>query len=233
MKKTIGFGSILFLVTCLLASCAIPFSDFQTAKTVGKGKVEFSPFYSMYFGNPQYLEESENLDLDLYVLPMALVGLNVDFGLTEQMDLRTTLSTCFYETTLGLAPKYSLVKDRLALSVPLGIVFNVDGNSMVYDDNDMYYDEAFRTYYIQPTLLATFPVNDIMDFTVSPKAILYTSGSVWQNPKLAMNFGINLHTRNDRFSFRPEFGLATPLDYPFGPATYFHLGLGLAFKIGN
>jgi hypothetical protein len=33
----------------------------------------------MYFGNPQYLEESDDLDLDAYVLPMALVGLNVDF----------------------------------------------------------------------------------------------------------------------------------------------------------
>lgn len=232
MKKAIGFGSILFLLTVILASCAIPFSDFQTAKTVGEGKVEFSPFLSMYFGDPQYLDESEDLDLESYVLPMSLIGLNVDFGLTDQMDLRTTFSTCLYETNFGLAPKYSLLKDRIALAVPVGLVYNVDGNTMVYDE-EVTPDDAVRTYYVQPTLLFTFPVNDIMDLTVSPKAVFFKVGRDWQNPKLAMNLGINLHTRNNRFSFRPEFGMATPSNEPFGPETYFHLGLGLAFKIGK
>jgi len=209
-QKQLFMVTILFLVF-VMSGCT-PYSDFQTAKTVGKGNVELTPFAAVNgaFGN---------------------VGANIDLGITNNFDVRATYSQVFYfggsyplegkvdafnVGLLSLAPKLSILKDILAFTVPI----------------DYIYDRSL--FIIRPSLLITAPIGRHTDLTISPKSYYMfklqpDGGGTTIMP--ALSLGLSIHP-TDLISFKPEIGFIDQL--LDGKLSWFgnaYIGFGVSFKL--
>jgi hypothetical protein len=210
-QKQLFIVTILFLVF-VMTGCT-PYSDFQTAKTVGKGNVELTPFAAANGGFNN-------------------VGANIDVGITNNFDLRATYSQVFYTSYgqdvflvgkvnsnisfLSIAPKISILKDIVAFTVPLDYLYGLS------------------TFIIRPSLLITAPIGRHTDLTISPKSI-FMFLPLTKQPTImpALSLGLSLHP-TDRISFKPEIGIVNRLE-GVGVASLIniYLGFGVAFKFGK
>jgi hypothetical protein len=176
MKRTIGFAIVL---TLLLNSC-MTFTDFQSAKTVGKGNLEVAPSLSATYTKD---------------LRFATLGLNVDYGMTDRFDWRLSFAGSGIANLVSLAPKVSVIPDRFALTLPAGL-FWVQSNLA-----------SEKVYVLQPTLLLTCPIKEGVDLTFAPKLIyLKNENRTWMKPVLASNVGLSIHHPGSNLTYRPELG---------------------------
>ncbi len=210
MKINIIISSLLFIFA--LIGCA-PFSEFQTAKTVGKGNVEITPFASTFLG-------------------VGNLGANVDVGVTKSFDVRASYSRLFY-TSYGadflvggpiyssshffsVAPKISLVKNILAFTSPFDIQTFPDYITFVT---------------VRPGLLLTLPCSDKIDFTLSPKValMLYPLEPELILPALSLGLSIKL---SNLLILKPEIGMGAIITKP-GEFNLFnaYIGLGATFRL--
>jgi len=79
MKKRIAWAGCVIPSCCFLAGCAAPFSDLQSARTVGKGRVEVTGSYSAVSLNSE--GDSERLQDH--------TGVQLAIGVSDGVDLRT------------------------------------------------------------------------------------------------------------------------------------------------
>ncbi len=167
-KKT----SVLLVGTLILTSSCVPvFSDLQSARTLGSGGVEATPYYTNTANEISHL------------------GLNFGVGVSEGVDIRGKIDHNWYGnsedgekyTILGIGPKISLVPNRLSLFVPFGRALGQEQN---------------QTWETHPTLFYTQPlIPDILELTIAPKYLKYMcedcGGSFATNLSLA--YGKNLN----------------------------------------
>lgn len=143
-KETSSTLFILIAVT-FLPSCVPVFSDLQSARTVGAGQVEMTPFATFNEAQTEY-------------------GTNVAIGITPNFDLRAryeyvSLGDGEGTGVFGIGPKFGIVPGRVAAFVPVGNAFNSD-----FSDN----------WQVQPTLLLTQPiVENKFEATLSPKYLVF------------------------------------------------------------
>jgi len=199
------------LITLALIGCA-PFSEFQTAKTVGKGNVEITPFASTFLG-------------------VGNMGLNVDVGVSKRFDLRAGYSYLFY-TNYGtgvlaegpilansnlfcVAPKISLIKNVLAFTAPIDLQIFPDYLTLLT---------------VRPGLLLTIPCNRKIDFTMSPKVafMLYPKDTEFIIPALGLGLSMKL---SNLITLKPELGIGAMFGKP-GEINMFnaYVGLGATFR---
>jgi hypothetical protein len=124
MDITHSKGLLLCCLLCgTLASvaCAPVFSDFQSAKLAGRDRVEVTPSASTVS-----VSGSDGGHVqDEY-------GLQVGVGVLDRLDLRARyvrvggFNGVGGINAVGFGPKIGLVKDRLALAVPVGFAFGQD-----------------------------------------------------------------------------------------------------------
>lgn len=176
--------SALFL---LLNSCAPVFSELQSARTVGKGNIEATGSYStVSISN----DGERNHAQDHF-------GLQLAYGISDKIDLRARYEYIWGEADVtanvfGIGPKFSIVKDRLAGYLPLGFAF---GGSI---------EESSKTWQIQPTIIATFPVVDFLDINPSFKVLFPFAKDT--ETSIALNLGLGFKLSN-KFTIRPEYGI--------------------------
>lgn len=209
---------IIFLLVCLTVlfpGCAPVFSEMQSAKLVGPGQVEVTPSFSSVSISSE--GESEHIQNHLGI--QAGLGVNriMDFRLRyehisvdmETVDPGTTES--FGVNILGFGPKFSLVKDWVAIYVPVGFAFGED-------------IEVSDTWQIHPTLLLTLPISKYIEFNPSAKVLIPFKSE--QETLVAFNLGIGVSTNLEKWAIRPEIGF---LYNPGESGHFMHLSLGFTY----
>jgi len=215
MKKPFLYQIITILgFTLFCHSCAPVFSELQSARTVGKDKVEVTPsFSSVSTGD----DEREGIQNHL--------GVQVAYGISEKLDVRLRYEYIWgkedvsYEggnvSVLGIGPKYSLLKNKIAVALPMGRAF---GGGF---DNS--------SWQIHPTVLLTLPaIEDKLDISLSPKYLIAFCEDC--DSLLAFNLGLAFSSDLSKWSIRPEYGIS----FDPGSSGYFaHFSLAVSTVLGK
>ena len=183
-----------FLVIVVIGSffrCAPFSSDLQSARMVGKGRVEVTPEYSSI----QFAEQERQLEKgEVQKSTGTLKGLQVAYGLSEKIDFRVRAEHFEFRNistyVFSIGTKMSLVKDRVALYLPIWFV-------------------DFKPAAIQPTLLLTFPVvKNKIEFNPSVKNIISLGGYDPNSTFLVgVNAGLGISTDLSKWALRPEYSM--------------------------
>lgn len=197
----------LLLVSVFLAGCAAPFSDLQSAKLAGKGKVEATPsFSSISFDD----EESRHVQDHL--------GLQAAYGVSDMADFRLRFEHIVLDkddedpfNVIGFGPKIRVVKDVVALNLPFGFALH-DGT------------DVSDTWSFHPTLLFTPLRTSTFEINTSGKALIPLN-SENSEVLIAFNLGAGLSTNIEKWAIRPELGI---LINPGEDGHFMHLSIGLA-----
>lgn len=177
----------------LLSGACVPFvADQQSARLLEPGHVEVTPsFSSVSFsaeGETEHVQNQFGLRFGYGASPNVEVrGLYERVRLDEDVRLDDT-----DVNLLGAGVKVGLVRDQLALFLPVGVAFGGDVDSG-------------ETWTFVPTLLATWRAAPALEFNPSIKA-LYPFAI--EDPELFLGFhlGAGISTDMDRWAFRPEVG---------------------------
>jgi hypothetical protein len=204
--KTLLF--IALALTAILPSCAPVFSDLQSARMAGEGQVEVTPSLSLI----NYPTEENDLSI---TSPQG--GVQMAFGLSSKVDLRLRYEYTFFTHVIGIGPKFSLIKDRLAFYVPAMIVIG--------DEEGV--DRDITAWQFHPTVLYSYPIKrDKLDFNISGKYIFNENkyiGDSW-----ALNAGFSLSKDLDKWAIRPEVGFLSSAIADIPPVL--QVSLGYSFK---
>jgi len=205
--RALAIGVPAAVASFVLSGCAAPFSDLQSARTVGPGGVEFTASGSTV----SFAEEGRKEEVQRHL------GFQLAGGLSERVDLRGRLE--LIELTGGrngawlvvaCGPKFGLVPDVLALNVPVGLAVG----------SDLDVSETLQTH---PTLLVTAPVSRHFEINVSGKALVPFDSN--QDVTFAGNLGAGLSTDLAKWALRPEVGV---LVNPGQDGSFRHLSLGVS-----
>jgi hypothetical protein len=200
------FLPVYGLVSAVLVAtgCAPVFSDFQSAKLVGPERVEVTPTASSVYASGKNSGHVQNE-----------YGLEVGSGVLERLDLRARYVRVEGVNVFGFGPKVSLVKDKVAVSVPVGFAFGNDVDSA-------------KSWAVHPTVLLTDTVNPHVELNATLKGLIPLSkggGDTLVAVTVGAGFG-NL----ERWVIRPELGF---LFDPGQSGHFTHLGVGLTVFAGN
>ncbi len=159
-------------------SCVPVFSDLQSARLVGKGQVELTPYYT-------------NTGSDSEAGGANHLGANFAIGLSQKVDLRGRVETNWIEDQndfiLGVGPKTSLIENRIAAFLPVGYGFNSG------------------VFQLQPTMLFSLPfAKEKLEATLAPKYLISLCEDCESN--FAANFGLGFSPDFDRWAVRAEYG---------------------------
>jgi hypothetical protein len=185
------------------AGCAPVFSDFQSAKLVGPGRVEVTPTASTVYASG---DDGGHVQDEF--------GLALGAGVLDRLDLRARYVRVEGINVIGFGPKFSLVKDKVALAVPVGFAFGAD------------VDSADR-WEVHPTLLLSAPVNSQVELNASLKGLFPLSGD--GDPLVAVNVGAGFGNL-ERWMIRPEVGF---LFDPGESGHFTHFGVGVTIFLGK
>ncbi len=172
------------VILALFTGCAPVFSDLQSARTLGSGQVELTPYYT----NTGKESDSKGINH---------IGTNFGIGLNENIDIRGKIDRSWMEgeentgfTVVGLGPKFSLIPNRIALFIPAGRAFGND---------------AGNTWQMQPTVFLTQPIiPEKLELTLSPKYLLNLCQDCGGN--FATNIGISGSKDFSKMAWRAEYG---------------------------
>ena len=177
--KAKGQITILALVVLTTVQSCVPvFSDLQSARTVGAGQVELTPFGTFNEGQNEF-------------------GANIAIGLSPNIDLRAryeyvSLGEGEGTGVFGIGPKFGIIPGRIAAFLPVGNALN---------------EEYSANWQIQPTMLLTQPiVPDKLEATLSPKYLVYFCDSC--GGLFATNVGLAWGTDLNKWAIRAEYGRA-------------------------
>ncbi|MDH4197042.1 MAG: hypothetical protein OEW05_06530 [Candidatus Aminicenantes bacterium] len=200
------------------AACLVPpFSDLQGAKMAGKGRVELTPHGSLILSSSE--GETDHIQNNF--------GLQAAAGIANFLDLRLRYEYLYHPDSgdmydnsfsghvFGFGPKFSLVKDHLAVFLPVGFAF---GENI----------EVEETWEFHPTVLLTFPVSDAFEVNTSAKALIPFREE--QNTTYAVNLGFGISQDLRRWALRPEVGILFDTE---GDGFYLHFSLGFTYAFGK
>jgi hypothetical protein len=190
-------------MAALVPGCAPIFSDLQSARLVGPGKIEATPSFSSVFVS----EEGDTSHVQNHA------GIQAAVGLLNGLDLRLRYERVLdYDlNALGFGPKVALLEDRLALYVPVGFAFGDES-------------ESSETWETHPTLLVTLPVAKSFEINPSVKALIPLTGQ--RDTLIAFNLGAALGNIR-KWSIRPEVGLCFN---PKGGGYFWQFSVGLSIS---
>jgi hypothetical protein len=211
-KTTLYFILICLFAIFFFSGCAPVFSEMQSARTVGQGRVEATPLMSIV-GDPNPF--GDNKLQNHY-------GLMGAYGITDNIDVRVRYEMITVDIgdensvyhVLGIGPKLSIDEDNLAFAMPFGRLLG-EGNE--------------DSWQLHPTMLVSAPIlfNKI-EANFSAKYLMSFCKDC-QN-LVAANLGLALGHDIDRMAIRPEYGLV------FNPSSdgyVSQLSIGLSATFGH
>ena len=191
---------VALVLSTVVSACVPVFSDLQSAKLVGKGRVEATPSFTSVTGVQNQ------------------AGLQLATGVHDKVDLRLRYERVMVEdepgvNVLGFGPKIELFKNYAALYVPVGFAFGggIDSN---------------ETWAVHPTLLLTGQVHPAVEINWSAKYLVPLNEAGGDN-LLAFNLGLGLGPAQGRWTIRPEFGWLVD---PGEDGHYTQLSIGISVR---
>jgi|AntRauTorcE11897_2_1112592.scaffolds.fasta_scaffold30984_2 hypothetical protein len=205
MKKEI---TLILLLLFPLTGCVTVFSDYQSAKILPEGSSEITGHYS----NSNYHSDGDAQTAQ------SNMGIQYAYGLKERVEIRAMVQTpkangeeYFEYLVIGGGPKFSVVKDHVAVYVPVGTVF---GSGI----------EAIDQIEIHPTLLLSYDPIETMELNSSAKMIIPANSN--KDMLLALNFGLGIIV-SESFTIRPVYGML----FDPGEEGYFSdFGIGVSYR---
>jgi hypothetical protein len=202
--------SFLFLE---LWACAPTFSDLQSARLAGPGRVEITPSVSFV----DYHEEDNWDEMDG---TQGHVGVQLATGLSDRIDLRFRYEHIGGDWVkpvhvVGVGPKIGLIRDRAAFFLPVGT-----GIGAEVQPGDL--------FQLQPTLLCTHSFNSNFEITGSGKGIIWVDQE--GDDLLAFNLGAGISEDLTKWAVRPEGGI---LISPGEDRGAWHLSVGFTYYAGR
>lgn len=180
---------VAFLPIVIAAGCAAPFSDFQSARIVPKGKVEVTPSFSAV----TFTEDGDTEHLqDVY-------GAQVAFGAGEVSEVRVAFARVDFVdedggfNVFGFGPKWRIVRDHMAGYLPVGFAFGED-------------IEVSETWAVHPTVIFSGRLHRVVEVNPSVKVLLPLAGGA-EEIRLAFNLGFGISNNLDVWALRPEIGI--------------------------
>ncbi len=208
-------GSIGRWLSCVLAAAAMmgcSFSNYQSAKMLPRGGTSVTGAFSFY----SYDEGDGSADDEA-------IEIIASHGLTEQVELGGKL--VWFTVEEGNAfnflavPKISLLPDRLALTIPAGMIV-IEGM-----------DDVDNAWMATPGLVFTQTLSPDFDLDVAAKPVFtFEDNFDDYNVAAAINIAIRLSPAGSAWALHPEFGLMYDDDSegPSGDTGYF-MQIGFAF----
>ncbi len=226
--KTINPSHLLLIagLAVTVQSCAPVFSELQSARTVGKNRVEITASGSS-------VAPSDPEDEDIKEGQNHL-GVQGAYGITPKLDFRVryeyirlkdhTLDSTFKGiNVIAFGPKISLLKDKIALSLPFGKAFGSAAEDL-FDEGD-----GGGSWQFHPSLLVSLPaIKDKIDINIAPKYLMTLCKDC--GDQLAVNFGLALSTDLNKWAIRPEYGI---LFYPGENFHYNQFSIGFSKSFGK
>jgi hypothetical protein len=215
MKNQIVLRIAAVMVLVLAQSCAPVFSEMQTARLAGVNHVELTPYYSSTGSG------NKNEDVD-YSTVQSHIGLQAAFGILPEVDIRFRYENVWESggkfgdgiSLIGVGPKISFIKDKLAMSLPIGTALG---------------DGVTDSWQFQPSLLGTLPViKDKIDFTVAPKYVVQFCEEC--DNFLAFNTGLSFSKDLSKWALRTEYGR---LFYGKEQGGASHFSVGFSVNLGK
>ncbi len=188
----------------VLMSCVTPVNSvFESAKLLDKGGIELQGSYNAYY--IEDLKTNDNYGFaigygvsDRYTIKLRYERINALDG-----DFESEFSE-FDTNYIEFTNKYSIWKDRVAFSIPVGI----------------YANEFLTMYQLDPRLFFTFGQGAHFEFNIIPKLhIFFGDGATGLTP--GINVGLGLSSDLSKWAIRPEIGYDS----------YTTFGLGLNFYL--
>jgi hypothetical protein len=195
--------ALALLAAVAVSACAPVFSDLQSAKLVGQGRVEATPSFSTVSASDSGHVQDH-------------AGIQLAAGVHDKVDLRVRYEHIWVEDegveVLGFGPKVQLFRNYAALYVPVGFAF---GGGI----------DSGETWAVHPTLLLTGQVHPNVELNWSGKYLIPLTADGGDD-LLAFNVGLGLGPASGRWAIRPEFGwLLNPGDE--GHFTQFSVGFSI------
>ena len=206
--RTSGVAAALS-VLLLLSGCVPTFSDLQSARLAGPGRVEITPSVSV-------VESSEEDGWEIGESQHHL-GIQLATGLSDRIDVRFRYEYIGGSWTeedvhvVAVGAKFGLIRDRAAFYLPVGtgIGDGVESGDLVQ---------------FQPTLLYTYPFNSKFEITGSGKGIVWVDRD--GDDLLAFNLGAGISKDLTKWAIRPEGGF---LISPGEDRRAWHLSVGFTY----
>ena len=212
-NKLSCYIGLILIIPIVLQGCAPVFSELQSARTVGKNRVEFTPSYS----SVSFAADGEREKMQKHV------GIQVAYGISDKIDIRVRYERAWEEggdikedgISIGaIGPKFNLLEDRVAFYIPIGRAFG---------------EYTEETWQIHPTFLFTIPaVPDKIDITFAPKYLIsFCEGC---ENLLAINLGLSFSDDLNRWAIRPEYGM---LFNPGEEGHFSQFSIGVSYAFGK
>jgi hypothetical protein len=212
IRSTNYLGFIL-LISIVLQGCAPVFSELQSARTVGKNRVEFTPSYS----SVNFAADGERDKMQKHI------GLQAAYGISDKVDIRVRYERAWEAEgsikengiSIGaIGAKFSLIEDKIAFYLPIGRAFGEDTED---------------TWQMHPTFIFTMPVvAEKIDVTIAPKYLIsFCEGC---ENLLAINLGLSLSDDLTRWAIRPEYGM---LFNPGEEGHFNQFSIGVSYTFGQ
>lgn len=202
----IMIGFCLLGIFALSTAGCYTYSSLQSARLVDEGEVEITPSYSS-----QNYSFGGNSDRVAHQY-----GVQMGIGLAENFNGRIRYERIDWEDIGGDAgynyiavePKIGLVKDAVAVSMPVGLWFG----EIINED---------KSIQIHPSLHLTKIVSPVLELNGSAKMLIFTEDF---EDIIALNLGLGIGNP-DQVIIRPEIGwLFSPGDEGY----YFHWSIGFS-----
>ena len=215
---------IYFLVMSLLLFQSCMNTNFDTAKMLQKGNTEIGGSFSHYIAS----NHGESNDFGNNI------GLRVGYGFTDKFNMRLTYDKFIPPgnnlggesySALSMTPKISLVQNKLALTLPVGLGF--------YSNDE---GDSESRWVISPAVLYTSTAQtNKFDLTGSFRVIKYfpkqkdSDQGITSDALLGFNIGAGFSNDLNVWAVRPEVGL---IINPNESGTVWTLGIGFQYIFG-
>jgi len=200
------------IVWLLFGGCFLPpAANMQDARLVGKDHVRAAAFWSG-LNNAEEGEKSADE-----------FGILLGAGLSDAAELQLRFERIDFVDEddgyqfISLGPKLGLVKDQLAVLIPLGAYMGTD-----IDIQD--------TFQIQPAMIGTIAANESFEVNVSGRVALPFDSDLITWAILGFGFGISSDL--DRWAIMPEISYSIALDED-DVDSFLGYGVGLCVRTGD
>ncbi|MGE3543656.1 MAG: hypothetical protein AB7L28_06980 [Kofleriaceae bacterium] len=199
----------LLVATLALGACS--FSNYQSAKMLPRGGTNLTGAFSSY----DYHSEGESPG----ETAIEVIG---SHGVTDTVEIGGKLSWFSPEGddlyNLFVIPKVSLVPDKLAVTIPAGMMFSAA-------------DGFENLWVLAPTLVFTQQVHPNVDLDLAGKPYFMFADDFDESATaFAVNLGVRLRLPDTSFSFVPELGFMFDDDDPDGTDGGYYMQIGFGFS---
>ena len=187
------------------------FGEYQSARITEKGRVEATGYYtsSTFFFD------------DWSARWLNVLGLQAGIGISERFELRMRYDRQYAVegeisdgfNMLGIAPKFAILKDKIAALLPLSMSFSDYGSGM---------------WQLQPTVLVSLPMSKKVELNFTTKYFISLDEET-EGGAMALNLGFAIGNIGE-WAIRPETGL---MFKPGDSGSFWNYGLGVSRTFGK